>query len=144
MTIGSAWKYPAAALVGAGYAWLATSFWGWYAANDPINDWLLEVLAAQGHRALYYLSVYTHDLVLNVLLAAPGAFALVAFEGSNNWRCALVSVAAAVIVVYWGTEISALPRLLGGWGFWAGFAMSVFSLPMAFAAIRAIRQNRAH
>jgi hypothetical protein len=83
-------------------------------------------------------------VLLNVLLAAPAAFALVAFKDSNNWKCVLVAVAAAVIMGYWGMEMSSLPLLVRSWGFWAGLVMSVFSLPIAFATIKAVRQQRSH
>lgn len=141
MKITSSTKYLVAALIGAAYSWLAVAFWGRYSMNNPINDWLLEVLAKQGHNISYYLSIYTHDVLLNVLLAAPAAIALVAFKESDNWNCVLVAVAAAVIVGYWGMEMSSLPLLFRSWGFWAGLAMTLFSLPVAFTAIRVFRKQ---
>ena len=144
MKIASGNKYLVAALVGAAYSWLAVAFWGRYVINNPINDWLLEVFAKQGHSALYYISIYTHDVLLNVLLATPAAVALIAFKGSNIWNCVLVAVVAAVIVGYWDMELSSLPLLFRSWGFWAGLGMSVFSLPIAFTTIRTFRKQPIH
>jgi hypothetical protein len=115
MKITSSTKYLVAALIGVAYSWLAIAFWGRYVVNHPIDDWLLEVFATHGHRILYYVSIYTHDVLLNVLLAAPAAFALVAFKDSNNWNCVVVAVAAGAIVGYRGMEMSSLPLLFGSW-----------------------------
>lgn len=144
MKIASSTKYLVAALIGAAYSWLAVAFWGRYVVNHPINDWLLGVFAKQGHNILYYASIYTHDVLVNVLLATPAAVALVALKDSNNWHCLLVAVAAAVVVGSWGMELSSLSLLFRSWGFWAGLAMSVFSLPIAFAAVRAFRRQQSH
>lgn len=100
------------------------------------------MFATQGHRTLYFIGIYTHDALLNVLLAMPAAVALIAFKGSNNWTCVLVAVLAAVMVGYWDVETSALPVLLHSWGFWTDLAMIVFSLPIAFVAIRAFRERQ--
>ncbi len=134
-------KYLIAALIGAAHSWLAVVFWGRYAINNPINDWLLEVFAKKGHSALYYISIYTHDFIVNVLLATPAALALVVLVGSDNWRALAVAVATAIFVGYWGMELSSLPMLIRSWGFWVGLAMSLFSLPIAFATIRAFRRQ---
>lgn len=144
MRITSSTKYVVAALIGMAYSWLAVAFWGRYVMNHPINDWLLEVFATRGHSTLYYISMYTHDMLLNVLLAAPAAFALIAFKESNNWTCVLVAVIAAVMVGYRDMEMSSLSLLLRSWGFWAGLAMSMFSLPIAFSVIRAFRTQRSY
>lgn len=144
MRITSSTKYVVAALIGVAYSWLAVAFWGRYVMNHPINDWLLEVFATRGHSTFYYISMYTHDMLLNVLLAAPAALALIAFKESNNWTCVLVAVIAAVTVGHWDMEMSSLSLLLRSWGFWAGLAMSMFSLPIAFSVIRAFRTQRSY
>ena len=144
MRIASVKKYLMAVLIGAAYSWFAVAFWGRYVINNPIYDWLLEVFVKQGRSALYFISIYTHDVLLNVLLATPAAIALIAFKDSNNLICVLVAVVAAVIVGYWGMEMSSLSLLFRSWGFWAGLGMSVLSLPIAFATIRVVRKQPSH
>ena len=129
-------KYLIAILVGLAYVWLAVAFWGWYVMNHPINEFLLEVFARQGHDFLYRISIFAHDVLVNVLLASPAALALVSIKGLNNWNCVFVAVVTAFVGSYWTVNLSSLPLLFQSWSFWAGLGMSVFSLPIAYVAAK--------
>ena len=132
-----------APFVGAFYGWMAVNFWGGYAANSSINDWLLSTLAEPGYEASYLVAIYAHDIVVNVLLAVPVAAVLVAFRSLNDWPNLIIAVAMGVVVSFWNTHWGSFPLLLSSWGFWLGFGMSVWSLPIAFAGIRALRRSSA-
>lgn len=136
MSTTSNTKYPIAILLGLAYIWLATAFWGWYVINHPINEFLLETFARQDHDISYRISIIAHDALVNVLLAAPFAIALVAIKPLNNWSCVLVAVATAFVGSYWSVELSSLPVLIKSWSFWAGVCMSIASLPLAYIAAR--------
>jgi len=139
MRVTSNAKYLIAIFVGLAYVWLAVAFWGWYVVNHPINEFLLETFARQGHEFLYRISILLHDAVVNLLLAAPAAFALASISGLNNWKCVFVAVAAALVGTYWTVDISSLPLLVRSWSFWAGLCMSVISLPVAYVAANTFR-----
>ena len=127
----------AAACLGMFYAWIAVNFWGFYAANNPFNEWLLNGLAVNGHGTVYRLVIGAHDVVINILLAIPFAALLLVRSGLNSWTYAAVAAAAAVVFANWDTNWSA--TLITSVGFWMGFAMMLLSLPIAFAGVRAIR-----
>jgi hypothetical protein len=130
-----------AAFLGAFYAWMSINFWGGYAANNPINDWLLDALAQHGRRASYLAVIYTHDVAVNVLLAAPVAAVLVTFRSLNNWPNLLAVVAFGVAASFWDTNWDSTSPLLSSHGFWLGLGMSIWSLPVAFAGIRALKRR---
>jgi hypothetical protein len=132
-----------AATIGAFYGWMAVNFWGGYAANNPINEWLLDVLAGPGHQIPYLVAISMHDVIVNVLLASPIATVLVAFRGLNSWPNLLVTLTFAVVISFWGTNWSSVSRLLSSQGFWLGLGMSIWSLPIAFAGIRGLTRSRA-
>ena len=118
---------------------MVINFWGGYAANSPINDWLLDTLAEPGHETMYLVAIYVHDVIVNLLLAMPVAAVLMAFRTLNNWPSLLVAVGIGVVASYWDTIWSSC--LFRSWGFWLGIGMSVWSLPIAFACIRALRRS---
>ncbi len=134
-------KYLVAAFVGLAFSWYSVAFWIRYVVNHPIGDWLLDVLARQGHNGLYYLCIYTHDLIINIVLAVPAAIALTAFEGSNNWRCVMIASATVVIANYWDMVWSSLPTLVRFWEFWYGFGVSILWVPIAFAFVKGVRNQ---
>ena len=129
-----------AAFLGAFYAWMSINFWGGYAATNPINEWLLHALAKPGQEASYLAAIYTHDVIVNVLLAAPVAAVLVTFRSLNNWPSVFTVVAFGVAVAFWDTNWST-SRLLNSHGFWLGLGMSIWSLPIAFVGIRALKRR---
>lgn len=136
MSVSSNAKYPIAVLLGLAYIWLAIAFWGWYVMNLPINEFLLETFARQGHDISYRISIIAHDALVNVLLAAPFAIALASVKPLNNWSCVFVAVATAFVGSYWSVELSSLPLLIRSWSFWAGVCMTVVSLPLAYLAAK--------
>ena len=60
----------------------------------------------------------------------------------NNWTCVVVAGLAAVLFANWDTNWSV--SLLTGAGFWLGLAMTLLSLPIAFAGMRAMRLRFGH
>ena len=104
--------------------------------NSPVNEFLLERFARQGHDISYRISIIAHDALVNVLLAAPFAIAFAAIRPLNNWSCVLVAVATAFVGTYWTVELSSLPLLIKSWSFWAGVSMSIASLPLAYIAAK--------
>lgn len=145
MNVTSNAKYFIAIVVGLVYAWLAVAFWGWYVMNHPINEFLLEVFARQGQEFVYRISIFAHDALVNVLLAAPAAITLVSIKGLNNWSCVIVATITAFVTLFWTVDLSSLPLLFQSWGFWAGLYMSAFSLPIAYVAAKTSQdQAEAH
>ena len=132
-------KYVVAIIVGLAYVWLAVAFWGWYVMNHPVNEFLLEVFARQGHDFLYRISIFVHDVFINILLALPAALVFVSISSLNNWKCVAVAVGAAFVGSYWTVDPSSLALLIQSWNFWAGISMSVFSLPIAYLVAKSFR-----
>jgi hypothetical protein len=126
--------------VGVAYIWAAVTFWGFYAATNPINAPLMDVLARNGHSAAYRVSISIHDVVVNVVLALPFAAVFRLSQGLRNWAYVAVAAATAVIGTLAAfTNWEALPMLVGSWGFWFGLGMTALSLPGAFALLSKIR-----
>jgi hypothetical protein len=130
-----------AAFLGALYAWMSINFWGGYAAAHPINDWLLHALAKPAQEASYFAAIYTHDVIVNVLLAAPVAAVLVTFRSLNNWPSVLTAVAFGVAVAFWDTNWDSASGLLSSYGFWLGLGMFLWSMPIAFVGIRVLKRR---
>ena len=126
-----------AGCLGVLYAWIAIIFWRFYAVNSPMNGWLIDVFAVNGYRTLYRVAIGIHDVVVNIVVAAPFAALLMVRSSLNNWICAAVAGMTAVVFANWGTNWSV--PLLTNVGFLFGLAMTLLSLPIAFAGIRAIR-----
>ena len=126
-----------AACLGVLYACIAINFWSVYAANNPVSVWLINALSANGHEMAYRVAIGIHDMIVNIVAAAPFAAVLLIRSSLNNWTCAAVAGAAAVVFGYWDTNWSV--SLLTSMGFWFGLAMTLLSLPIAFAGFRAIR-----
>ena len=138
MTATSSVKYLVAIILGLAYVSLAIAFWGWYVMNHPINELLLDIFARQGHMLLYRASIFAHDALVNLLLAAPAAVAFIKINALNNWKYVIVAVLSALVGSYWSVDLSALPSLLQNWSFWAGLCLSIFSLPIAYLAAKSI------
>jgi hypothetical protein len=136
-------RYLVAIAVGAAYGWLAPMFWRYYLAVSPVPDWLLENFAKPGHVALYNISSHSLALLMNVILAAPAAVALVAYRRSNSWQCALTAASAAVLTAYWGMEFSSLLTLISSGHFWLGVVLAFLPIPIAFVVFRAVRRQPA-
>ena len=142
ISVNSSSKYLVAAMLGVVHSWYTVAFWGWYVANHPINNLLLEVFVKQGHSALCYFSIYAHDALLNVILAMPIAVALLLIRNLDNCACLMVAATMSVAISFWGTELTLIPTLFRIWTFWAGLSLSLLSLPIAFATVRAVRKHQ--
>jgi hypothetical protein len=132
-----------AAVLGVLYEAAVSAIWGYYAASDiaPLG-WLIALFGSG--TVLFWAGLYTHEILVSLLFAAPFAFAFVAIRGLNNWPCVCLAVLASLVAGYWGAEWSNLDF---GWlaqrpTWWAGMALQLFSLPVAFIVIRVIRRRR--
>ena len=134
--------YLTAATVGACYAFYLSFFWAYYAFNNPVNNWLIETFAKQGHDTIYYLFTYSHDLVVNTVLAGPAALVLFYSHPPNRVVAVSLSVFSAIVFAYSGMEFSSLPLLVRIWGFWLGLGVLAAGLPLAFLAVAALTRSK--
>ena len=133
------WSLLASAAIGLAYYWTAAYTWGIYAAGNPINDALLDVLARHGHLVAYRVSISVHDVIVNMLLALPFAAALCLFRALRSWAHAALATTASLIAGYGAIDWESLQFLLPHWTFWLGFLMAALSLPAAFALLLRLR-----
>ena len=135
--------YLVAAVYGAFLAIFGVAFWGLYVLNHPIQDWLLATFATKGQPVAYYVSLYIHDLVVNVVLALPIAYLLSRISPQNSWRYLWAAVATAVLLQYWGVfaDPIALDIILKAWSFYAGLLVSTLALPLAYEIVRKLRHG---
>jgi len=97
------------------------------------------MFAKQGYRLAYYVSIYAHDVALNFFLAVPVAIVIAGFRSTSSWPHVLIALSTSVIAVYWGMELTSIPRLLGTPSFWLPLVLWSVSLPLAFVAVRSIK-----
>jgi hypothetical protein len=133
-----------AALVGAFYSWVAIQFWASYSVASPFGDWLRTVLSPAQHRYLHLIAIYSHDVVLNVVLAIPFAAMLLLFTRRGSRGCLAAAVAGALVMGYRDLDWRSLTELAPFAGFWMGIAMTVLSLPIALLAVRVAMSHRHH
>jgi hypothetical protein len=132
------------ALIGAFYWWVLIHAWGMHLADNPLNKWLLEMDFHRQHLTLYKAILYSHDVMINVLLAVPFASMFVLSDRLNNWPCLCVAVLVANVATYHGTDWTGSSLIVAHWGFWIGLGMSLLALPAAFLMVRAIPNRWLH
>jgi len=132
----------AATGIGALYGWLAIRFWRIYVVDNPINNWLIDVFARRGHESAYFISLYTHDLIINTLLAVPAAGLIVMLKPENIRIFVIVALGAAMTVGFWGSYWPGLITLLGVWSFWVGNVLFAAALPLAVVFVTTVRRLR--
>ena len=108
---------------------------GFYTDHSPVNAWLIELLVSDGHPMLYRVARTIHELIVNILIAAPFAATLISVERLNAWICAVAASIAAVVFINWGAV--SLPVLENA-GFWVDSATTAFCPILAFAGFRAL------
>ena len=137
--------YLVAALVGISHAVLISNFWGFFVPRNPINEWLLDLLARHGHETAYRLAIYTHDLIFNFLLALPFAFLVATLKPRYSWVYLWISFSASTLLLEWHllTDPEWLMSVLRMWSFYAGTAVMLVSLPLAFSAVVTHQRRRA-
>ncbi len=135
--------YLVAAICGAFLAIFGVAFWGLYVLNHPINDWLLANFATKGKPLAYYLSIYSHDLAVNVVFALPFAYLLSRISPQKSWRYVWVALATAVVLQYWQLFVDpvGLNIILKAPSFYAGFFVSAVALPLAYFAVKKLRRK---
>jgi len=129
--------YVLAALFGAAYVLVATQFWSFYAIGNPVNDWLLVNLAMEGYEASYRVATYSHDLVVNTIIALPFAYLIARLNPKNGLAYLTVAVTVAILFNYWwiALDSKALVLMLRTWQFYVGFLVTVASLPLAYFGV---------
>ncbi len=132
-----------ATIVGAFYSWVAVEFWASYSIASPFGVWLRTVLSPAEHPSLHLVAIYSHDALVNVLLAIPFAAVLLLFTRLRSWGCLAAAVAGALVMGYRDLEWLTLTDLAPHVGFWVGLAMTALSLPLAFLGVKGV-QGRWH
>jgi hypothetical protein len=135
-----------AACTGVFYALCARSFWGFYAGHIEVARTDIRNLPADDLVAVHLLTIFSQDLIMNIVIALPFAAFLWFRPSLNYWRYAAVAGIAAIVSVYsesmhWWPGIAFRVNDPGFERFWLGFATVLLSLPTAFAGIRAIRPS---
>ena len=125
-------RHLLAAGVGIAFAWLSSRFWGWYAVDNPITNWLLDEFARNGQENVFYGLTRVHDFFINFALAIPVAVILHMFAGPRKWKPVWISVIAFHVVLFWGAEFSNFDLLFKLWGFWIGLFTTVTAIPLAY------------
>jgi hypothetical protein len=77
------------------YSRLLMVFWAYYASVNPLLDWAIHALLPE-KRFLFYALIYTHDILVNVMLALPIGFLFRRYALSSIW----VAVIATVILIF--------------------------------------------
>ena len=133
--------YIASGLCGVVYAVIGVAFWGVYPIISPVNDFLLAALIKGGRPTAYYLSIYSHDLAVNVLLAMPFALFISKIAPEGSWKYVWMALGTALVLQYWRlfADPVGLKLILSAWKFYAGLFLSAISLPLAFLIVVRIR-----
>lgn len=125
---------------GATYIYVLSLIFGRLLIPNPINQWLIEKLVRTGREFEYYVAIYSHDFLIYVIVAMPLALVLCRLQPKNSWRYLFTAVATSWLLQYWPliVEPSRLMTILkwaGHWKTYAGLAMSILPLPLAFAVV---------
>jgi hypothetical protein len=123
--------------IGFVYAFVAVYFWSVYPNVNKLQDWLLDVLARQGHNVAYKLTIYSHDLAANILLALPFAYLVSLIPPKRSWRLLSTALATSLILVYWQNLVDpdSLVVLSRYWQFWLGIGIQIIALLAAFSIV---------
>jgi small basic protein len=140
----SAWlNYFLAAAIGVGYAYLAAYFWAYYVFDNPINNWLLDAYAKQGRETTYYTAIYSHDFIVNFLIAIPFAIVVANLVPNSFWPYLGVALTGSLAVLYGGALLNAdfWTILFTSKHAWASPLISFLTLPAAFAVAVHLRRR---
>lgn len=129
-------RISASILIGLLYVWLAAGFWNVYGDHNAIDNWLIEVLASDGYPMLFRIARLVHELLVNVLIAAPFAGMLISVKRLNAWVHVVAASIAAVVFINWGALSLSL---LDSVGFWTDSATMALCPVLAFAGFRALK-----
>ena len=87
-------SYLVAALLGIAQAIVVVAYWGLYIPSNPIIDWLSETLAQRGYSTFFSVAIYSHDFILNLILAAPFMLFVSWLRPGNSYRLMWITIAA--------------------------------------------------
>ena len=136
-------SFALAAGCGALFAVVLGAIWGYYAANHPFNAWLIESLLKNGDVVAYYLTIYTHDFLLNTIIALPFAYLVGRLRPRFSWQLLASAVIVAVGVIY--SPVLVQPRsvlfALSDWRGLVPLLILVGSLPIGFAVLRLLSKR---
>ena len=133
------YRFLISAVIGLIYALYAGAFWNVFSASNPIEDWLVSEFLFNGNNAAYYTGHYLHELLINVVLAIPPAWALFRLNKDGAVAGLLVAVISALALAYWPYDPELLGTIVDIWLLWPGVAISIFSLPLAYGLVLAVR-----
>lgn len=109
-------------------------FWSFYASHHLLLDWAISALLPE-HHVLFYGVIYTHDIVVNVLLALPFCMVLRRFEARSCWGPV---VFASVLLLIWSyhhlltDDGYSIQRVFSSFGAWLGAGTAIGLLPLAY------------
>jgi hypothetical protein len=131
-------SFVLAAIYGALFSFILGTVWGYYGANHLFNQWLIDSLLKNGYAVAYYGAIYTHDLLLNMIIALPFAYLIGRLQPRYNWLLLAAALMVAVSVVYWPVLIRPRSALfvLSDWTGFVPFAVLVSSLPIGFSVLK--------
>lgn len=126
------------------YYFVLAMFWGLFATYNPIFKWLLNTYAVTDP-ALFRLAVWSHDIVVNVLLALPFALLITKISPDRRWAY----VALAVLLVFIGQyrlvlfDIGLLEFLVHSNDALFGMIFTLVCLPFALLLVTLVQRRRA-
>ena len=135
--------YLSAAVVGAIHAAFAVAFWGYFPNHNPVFDWLIEVLAKQGHEIGFRIAVYALDLVVSVLIAIPFAILISTLNPKNEWKYLWVALAVFFCLLNWSAFVTPqdFVQVLKFWSYYIGTLVTVSSVPLAYYIVLAAKSR---
>ena len=127
--------------IGALYSGIAIIFWRAY-DGSPINEYLLNIVAMRENHVWSLVVLYTHDMVINLLLALPFSLIFLIVRGLNDWKYLSIALFSSMLLSLWSiVSSSVIPAFEESW-VWFGIGLSYLSLPIAFSIVRYYYNDR--
>ncbi len=126
------------------YRAIATTIWAYLPQHNPITQWLLDTYAGPSN-ALYYVLVFFHDAIINVLLALPVAYLITKIRPGRRW----LYIAAFVLAMFiWDYRVVLFERrdffdfIFGSGRTFTGFILYVSYLPAAMLCVSVFSSSK--
>ena len=91
--------YLSAAALGVLFFCVGIPIWGIYYAYTPVNLWLISTFAVNGQAAVFNIATYSHQLVVQVLIALPFAYFLSRIRPEKSWTYVWVALVVTFAVM---------------------------------------------
>jgi hypothetical protein len=136
-------KHLFSVFLGVIFSWLSSRFWGVYAVDNSITNWLVDEFGKNDQANIFYTLAGIHDFIINLALAAPVAILLRLVVGENDWLSVFLTVLGLHVAMFWGTEFSDFDMLIRYWRFWINLATTIAVVPLAYLGINALWKRQA-